>query len=137
LASPFETEIVVRFGDCDPAGIVYYPTLYHYSHVAFEDAWRVVLDVPYPDLVAHDRIGYPTVHVETDFLSPARYGDTVVVRVTISRVGSSSVVFDFEGRIGDRTLFRSSHTKVCLDLTTFTSRRVPESHGAAFARLVT
>ena len=131
----FRASVEVRFGDCDPAGIVYYPVLYHYCHVAFEDAWRDALGIAYPDLVAGKRIGFPTVHVETDFVSPARYGETVAVEVTVPKVGDSSVVFRFVGLVGDRTILRSSHTTVCLDLDAFRKRAIPDEIREALARL--
>lgn len=34
---PFSTRITVRFGDADPAGLVYYPVLFHYCHAAMEE----------------------------------------------------------------------------------------------------
>jgi 4-hydroxybenzoyl-CoA thioesterase len=135
LATGFETAVEVRFGDCDPAGIVYYPRLYHYCHVAFEDAWRRALGTPYAELVARHRIGFPTVHVETDFVEPLRYGDTALIRVTVPRVGRTSVVFAFDAGVGDRQAFRSTHTTVCLDLDTFEKRPISEPLLAAFARL--
>jgi YbgC/YbaW family acyl-CoA thioester hydrolase len=135
LATRFETEIDVRFGDCDPASIVYYPTLYHYCHVAFEDAWRGALGISYPDLVGRERIGFPTVHVETDFATPARYGDRLTVAVAVTRVGDSSADFRFDARVGDRRVFRSTHTVVCLNLDTFASMPIPEPHRSALLRL--
>ena len=36
---PFTSIQKIRFDDVDGAGIVYYPTLFHYCHVAFEQAW--------------------------------------------------------------------------------------------------
>ncbi len=136
MATPFTTEIEVRFGDCDPAGIVYFPTLYHYCHIAFEDAWRGTLGISYPDLIARERIGFPMVHVETDFVSPARYGDTLAFDVTIGKIGRTSVVFSFEARVGDRMILRSSHTTVCLDMDSFETVEIPERHRAALAALV-
>ena len=34
---PFRTQVPVRFGDVDHAGIVYYPRFFIYFHEAFED----------------------------------------------------------------------------------------------------
>jgi 4-hydroxybenzoyl-CoA thioesterase len=135
LATPFTTEIEVRFGDCDPAGLVYYPTLYHYCHVAFEAAWAGALGTPYPDLVARERLGFPTVHVETDFVSPARYGDVVSMEVSVAKVGTTSVVFRFEGRAEGRVVLRSAHTKVCMNLDTFVKTPIPERHRGALVAL--
>lgn len=135
MAIGFTTTIEVRFGDCDPAGIVYYPALYHYCHIAFEEAWRGALGVAYAELVARERIGFPTVHVETDFLSPARYGDAIVMEVSVATVGVTSVVFRFDGRVGDRPVLRSAHTKVCTNLDTFEKMPIPQPHRAALSAL--
>lgn len=127
MTNAFQTSIEVRFGDCDPAGIVYYPTLYHYCHVAFEEAWGGALGVRYADLCQRDRIGFPTVHVETDFRHPARYGDALDFTVWVSRVGATSVVFEFAASAGRIEVLRSSHTKVCTDLDTLTKRAIPDA----------
>ena len=131
-----EVPFMLAYGDCDPAGIVYYPVLYHYCHVAFEEAWRGALGIAYPELVANWRLGFPTVHVETDFVSPARYGDAVVVDVSVLEVGTTSVVFRFEGRVGDRVVLQSKQTTVCLDLDEFVKRPIPLEIRDALARLV-
>lgn len=129
------TTIDVQFGDCDPAGIVYYPTLFHYCHVAFERAWGDSLGMPYSRLIERERLGYPTVHVETDFLSPARYGDCVTFRVWISKVGTSSVVFEFEASVANRIVLRSTHTKVCTNLDTLTKVEIPDAQRKRMAAL--
>jgi YbgC/YbaW family acyl-CoA thioester hydrolase len=128
---PFRTEIDVRFGDCDPAGIVYYPTLYHYCHVAFEECWGGALGIPYPELVVGRRVGFPTVHVETDFVAPVRYGDRLEMTVSVGRVGASSVVFVFVGSVADRVCLRSAHTKVCVNLDTLDPLSIPDDLRAA------
>jgi YbgC/YbaW family acyl-CoA thioester hydrolase len=132
----FATTVEVRFGDCDPAGIVYYPVLYHYCHVAFEEAWRGALGIAYPELVSVRRLGFPTVHVETDFVSPARYGDAILVEVAVLEVGTTSVVFRFEGRVGERVVLRSTHTTVCLDLDAFAKQPIPDAIREALVQLV-
>jgi len=33
----FSTRITVRFGDTDPAGLVYYRNIFHYFHIALEE----------------------------------------------------------------------------------------------------
>jgi 4-hydroxybenzoyl-CoA thioesterase len=131
----FTANIEVRFGDCDPAGIVYFPMLYHYCHIAFEMTWSGALGVPYPELVRDQRLGFPTVRVETDFASPARYGDTVSIDVSVPRIGNSSVDFLFIGAVGSRRAFRSIHTVVCTALDELTSRPIPEPLRASLAQL--
>jgi 4-hydroxybenzoyl-CoA thioesterase len=131
----FSTSIEARFGDCDPAGIVYFPVLFHYCHVAFEETWAGALGVSYPDLVRVQRIGFPTVRVETTFESPVRHGDVVHIDVGVKRIGRSSVDFAFAGRIATRVVLRSLHTKVCTDLDRLVSRPIPEDLRTALGRL--
>src|SRR6266436_6043673 len=68
----FRTSVPVRFGDVDHAGIVFYPKFFVYFHEAFErffDDARIT----YERLIAERRIGFPTVHIDCDYLAPLRY----------------------------------------------------------------
>ena len=84
-----------RFGDIDDAGIAYYPRFFHYFHGAFEDWWQDALGIPYRDLLREEDLGFPAVHVESDFYAPIRYGDEPWVHLGVARVGRSSVDFGF------------------------------------------
>ena len=44
--------LTVRFGDLDPAGIVYYPRYLHMCHVGMEEYFRHVVDLAYPRFVS-------------------------------------------------------------------------------------
>ena len=44
---PFSTRITVRFGDADPAGLVYYPTFFHYFHIAMEEFFAARCGISY------------------------------------------------------------------------------------------
>ncbi len=88
----FEHRRPVRWNDVDAAGIVYFPRFLDYCHDAIE-AMFDALEGGYPTLTMKRRIGVPTVHLSGDFRSPLAYGDTCLVRVTVRRVGRSSVTF--------------------------------------------
>jgi 4-hydroxybenzoyl-CoA thioesterase len=94
----FSARITVRFGDADPAGLVYYPVIFHYFHVAMEEFFAARCGTSYACLVAEERLGFPTVKVETEFFSPLFYGDEAEVEVSVPRVGTSSVTFEYAAR---------------------------------------
>ncbi len=96
---PSTTRLTVRFGDCDLAGIVYYPRLFHFLHVAFEDFFSSCLKVKYRDVL--QRVAFPAVHVESDFRAPLPYGSEVQITCRTFRVGSSSAEFSFDARRDD------------------------------------
>ena len=126
----FQLDIPVRFNDIDGAGIVYYPTFFHYCHLTFEEFFAATGVTPYPQLVAERRIGFPTVRVEGNFDAPIRYGDSLTVALSIPRVGNSSVDFQFQATTGAPERLRSAGsarvTKVCVDLDTLAPRAIPE-----------
>jgi 4-hydroxybenzoyl-CoA thioesterase len=106
----FSTRIPVRFGDADPAGLVYYPVLFHYCHAAMEEFFAARCGISYARLVAEERLGLPTVNVRAEFFAPFVYGDEVEIEVWVSRTGRSSATFEYRLR-------RASDGAMCASAT--------------------
>lgn len=87
----FRTTLIVRFGDVDSAGIVYYPRYPHYLHVGMERFFQDALGIDYADLTVGQQFGLPTVHLEVDYKSPLRYGDRIDMEIAIGKIGTTSV----------------------------------------------
>ncbi len=130
---PFRCRIPVRFGDIDPAGVAYYPTLLHHCHAAFEEFFARALRTPYPEVLRRDRLGFPTVHLQADFRSPLRYGDVLDVEVCVAALGRSSVAFRYRGRVRGRLAFEAAVTTVCVDMRNFKTRPVPPRYRGLFS----
>ena len=124
----FRSLLKIRFGDIDHAGIVYYPRFLHYFHVAKEEFFGQELGIDYPILIDEHRIGLPTVHLETDFSRPLRYGDQIEVEVSVLKIGKSSITFGYrvfkQGE--DETWTEGHNVTVCLDMDSFKKRDVPD-----------
>ena len=131
---PFSTRIGVRFGDCDPAGLVYYPVLFHYCHAAMEEFFAERCGLPYPRLMSERRLGFPTVNVRAEFFAPFVYGDEAEVEVWASKVGRTSVTFEYRlRRASDRTLCASAtHVQVAMNLDDRRPVPLPEDLRQAF-----
>lgn len=93
--------VEVRFGDCDPAGIVYFPRFYDYFHQAMETWFAEGLGLPYVDVIRGRKIGFPAVHSEADFHAPSTFGDALAVEVRVPRVGRSSIELAYRVRAAD------------------------------------
>jgi 4-hydroxybenzoyl-CoA thioesterase len=81
----------IEWGDCDPAGIVFYPRYFamfdHSTVLLIERA----LGMPKHRLYeAYDFGGYPSVATRARFLIPTSYGDDVVIETSITEVKRSS-----------------------------------------------
>ena len=133
---PFSARITVRFGDCDPAGFVYYPALFHYCHVAMEEFFAARCGTSYEKLMAERRLGFPVVSARAEFAAPLVYGDEAEVRVWVSRVGRSSATFEYRLRRASDGAPRASATlvQVAMDLDARRAVPVPETLRAAFER---
>jgi 4-hydroxybenzoyl-CoA thioesterase len=88
----------IEWGDCDPAGIVFYPRYFamfdHSTVLLVEHA----LGMPKHRLYeAYAFAGYPSVATRARFLIPSRFGDDVVIETRMAEVGRSS--FSLEHRL--------------------------------------
>jgi len=124
----FRSQLKIRFGDIDRAGIVYFPRFMHYFHVALEEFFIGALQIQYHEVVDKHRIGLPTVHLETDFSQPFSYGDDIEVEVTVQNIGNSSITFGYRVFKKDESEPRivGHNVTVCLDMDTFKKIEIPD-----------
>lgn len=126
--TPFRAHLLVRFGDIDEAGFVYYPRLVHYFHVAMEEFFAHVLGVDYPTFLAEHRSGLPTAHLEVDFNRPLHYGDHLEIEVAIEKVGKTSVGWRYRiFRPGEADPATEAHlVTVNMNMDTHEKREIPD-----------
>lgn len=80
------TEIDVRYAETDGMGVVYHANYLVYLEVARTD-YLNTLGFPYAEI---EDAGYlsPVVHVDLTYGAPFHYGDTIVVKTHVSKVGA-------------------------------------------------
>jgi 4-hydroxybenzoyl-CoA thioesterase len=115
MSDIFRSLVPIRFGDCDPAGIVFYPRYFEMSHAVIEDWFEQGLAVDYPDYIGARGLGFPTVAMSTEFKHPSRFGETVDWQLTVPRLGNRSVQLRHEVWHGDQLRLTMDQTCVCLD----------------------
>ena len=108
----------VHFGDCDPAGIVYFPRFFDFFHRAMESWFGDALGLAYDQLILEDKIGFPAVHTEADFRSPCRFGEALVIEVRLARMGRTSLTLAYEvmGEAQDDTRLTGQTVCAVMDL---------------------
>jgi 4-hydroxybenzoyl-CoA thioesterase len=100
IADPVHVHRVrVGFGDCDPAGIVYFPRFFHFFHEAMESWFDDVLGLAYADMIYVRKLGFPAVHTEADFRSPVAMGREIAVEQRVVQLGRSSIRFAYTVRL--------------------------------------
>jgi len=83
----------IRFAECDPAGIVFYPQYFVLFNGLVED-W---IDCLLPEVggfagtIAKEHCGLPVVRLEAEFKAISRMGDEVVLSLDVTRLGHKSL----------------------------------------------
>ena len=85
----FVVERRVRFDDCDPAGIVFYPRYFCMINAVIED-WWLHMGLPWQDLIAKRRVVTPVSHLDTVFLRPSMLGEVLRFQLDVEALGRSS-----------------------------------------------
>jgi 4-hydroxybenzoyl-CoA thioesterase len=74
----------VQFGDCDPAGIVFFPNFSRWMDEASLAFFMACGVPPWRELVkTRGIIGTPLLEINTRFKRPATYGETIEIHTTV------------------------------------------------------
>jgi len=91
-------KVRIEWGDCDPAGIIFYPRYFEIFDASTAQIFEKALGMTKLQMLKDfEFAGFPLVRTRARFLKPTRFGDDVIVESTII-FGRSS--FDVEHRLG-------------------------------------
>ncbi len=77
-------EIKVQFGDCDPAGIVFFPNFSKWMDASSLHFFMECGVPPWRELLkTRGIVGTPLLEINTKFRQPATYGETLHIHTTI------------------------------------------------------
>ncbi len=123
----FQAAHRIRFSECDPAGIVFYPQYF----VLFNDLLEAWIDTLLPGgfagFVGQQRFGLPTVHLEADFRAVSRMGDDVTLSLEVARLGTKSLNLALACTgLGDQLRMSVKQTVVTTSLQTHAAIPIPD-----------
>jgi 4-hydroxybenzoyl-CoA thioesterase len=112
----FKIEKLVRFKDCDPAGIVFYPRYFEMVNDTVEDWFREALKYDFNRIHLVEKKGTPTIHLEVIFKRPSYLGDVLIMGLTVANLGKSSARVRIKAMCGDEERFIVTPTLVHTDM---------------------
>jgi 4-hydroxybenzoyl-CoA thioesterase len=127
----------VRFEEVDAAAIVFFARFLNWCHEAMEHFFDE-LPGGYADIILRRRIGFPAVHVTSDWRAPLRFGDAVRIEVSVLHIGTTSVKFQYVFRrlatasLPEDDVATVEHVCVVSNLETMTKMPIPEDCRALF-----
>ncbi len=87
----FTRSFKVRFEDCDPAGIVFYPNYFLMLNRLIEDWFSEELGVSWGNLHHERKLGVPTVSMTVAFKNVSRLDDVLEWSLQVRKLGTRSL----------------------------------------------
>jgi acyl-CoA thioester hydrolase len=120
----FRHEMRVRYGECDPQGIVFNANYLAFFDVAFTELWRARIG-------AWDTMterGYDAVVAEASmrFRRPARFDDVLGLELTVQEIGRSSLRTSVDILRGEELLVEGELRHVVVSTDTWRPAEMPD-----------
>ncbi len=129
MPAPFVHRLRVRYGECDPQGVVFNANFIMYFDVALTELWReaigrydAMLEAGTDMVVAEARARY---------LAPAGFDDELDIELRITRLGNTGMTTELMVRRGDATVVEGEMRHVFIDPATKLKKPMPDDIRAA------
>jgi len=130
-------KVRIEWGDCDPAGIVFYPRYFEIFDASTSALFERALGMTkFQSFKTFDFVGYPLARTRARFIRPTRFGDDVTVDTTVE-IGRASFAIEHRLSLDGETCVQCSETRVWVvrdpaDAGRFKSHPIPAAVLAKF-----
>lgn len=105
-------EVEVTFGDCDPAGIVFFPNFSRWMDTSSLNFFMKCGILPWRELVkTRGIIGTPLLEIHTQFLKTATYGQTLHIHTSVTEWRNKVFIHNHQVRRGDDLICQGTETR--------------------------
>ena len=108
----FTTQRLVEFCDTDMAGIMHFASFFHYME-SVEHEFLRSLGLSVYTKIDGQAISFPRVAAKCDFQSPAKCEDILDARLSIVRIGNTSLTYRIDFHCDNRPIAAGEVTCVC------------------------
>ncbi len=128
----FQVNRPLRFGDCDPSGIAYFPSYLNILVGVVEDFFADI-GKPWADMI-RDGMGTPTVTLDLAFSKPGFHGDDLNFKIRVRAIGRSSVDLEHTVSANGAVLWTARQRLVATSLETHKAMPWPDDVRAAITK---
>ena len=102
----------IEWGDCDPAGIIFYPRYFEIFDASTSALFESAMGMTKIQLLkTFNFAGYPLARTRARFLKPTRFGDDVTVDTSV-KFGRASFEIEHRLSLNGETCVECSETRV-------------------------
>jgi acyl-CoA thioester hydrolase len=131
VSEPYIHRLRVRYGECDPQGIVFNAHYFAYFDVAITEFWREELG-GYQAMMERG-IDIVVGAASATFRSPARFDDEIALELVVTHLGTTSMVTRIRVLRDDELCVEGELRHVFIDLPTLQKTPIPEDIRSALA----
>lgn len=110
METPFTFTQPVSFGDCDPAGIVFYPNALRWVDATFHTFLKS-FGGHAAICLRLGAVGLGVMEASVRFQSPMRDGDQLDLRLFIESWGRKTLTLAYEGHVRERLVFKANEVR--------------------------
>ena len=131
MAEEFRHRLRVRYGECDPQGVVYFARYADFVDIGMTELWRARIG-PYGEMVeaGSDMV---VAELQLRYLGSAVFDDELDIVAELERMGDTSITFAWRVERGEDVLVTGTIRQVCIDPATKRKRALPDDVRAALA----
>ena len=131
MSEPFRHRLRVRYGECDPQGVVYFANYPVFVDIGMTELWRERIG-PYNDMV---EAGSDMVVAELllRYRGSARFDEDLDVVIEVDRLGETSLTCAWRIERDGDVLVEGTIRQVCIDPATKAKKPLPPDVRAALA----
>ena len=114
----------MRYGECDPQGVVFNANYLAFFDVIITEFWREAIG-NYNDML-DDGVDMVVAESRVRFLGPAAFDEEVDFELRVSRLGNTALSTLIDASVGDRPVVAGEMRHVFIDPATKLKRPMPE-----------
>lgn len=131
MAEPFRHQTRIRFVDTDASGRIHYTSLFKFFEAAETELFRT-FEISYTG----GTFNFPRVHAECDIRLPLLHDDLVDIEVSLTKLGTSSMRFDFRAIKDGDVAATGAVVMVCMDRASQRAIPIPDDLKTRFAEIL-
>ncbi len=134
MPAPFIHELRVRYGECDPQGIVFNANYLLYFDVVFTELWRAGVG-PWQEMVERG-VDAVVANANIDFRAPARFDDVLQLQARVTKLGHTAITTEIDIMRAGELLVAGRLRHVCVSTETWQKTELPDWIRTGLARFV-
>ena len=119
----FTYKTQIKLHDTDAAGILFFGKQFFYVHDAYEK-YLEKIGYGFSNLIKNKNYFLPIVHAESTYKYPVHVGDELTIKVRLTSIAKTSIVFEYEITNKKGILVGTAKT-VHVTINKTTSKKIP------------